>query len=339
MAKRFLDFAKWPLSFRVNIPEPIQEDVELTVHVSRHYWPGVTYEDAMMDSWPGFDEPLSLQSICLIRDRLSSETVPMLSACVSWVKKVLQEDTETAVAFLTQLALAHLDYCRHLDGQEFLLQGVLWRDLPPEPPSRIDRIQRMRDRPPMPVSALFIWARVINPLYCDEKLLDAEDVVPLQSLDYRVLPPIEAQGYDRLVGRSEPNTGWSLRDNAVRLLAIHFMRLFDSTDETGRNVDWSNYYRDRREAGDVLSRLVHSPDYRSVRLDGVTYELTTMQAQVVEFLTTQLENKTPAVSEQYILEGLLETKQTRLKDIFRNSDAWGKLIVRGKARGTFQINL
>lgn len=82
----------------------------------------------------------------------------------------------------------------------------------------------------------------------------------------------------------------------------------------------------------------HSEDFRSVFLRGREYTLTTQQAQIVEMLYDAHKNKTPDLSDDYILDRL-GSPGSRFRDSFRNSDAWGTLVVSGKRRGTYRLNL
>ena len=83
----------------------------------------------------------------------------------------------------------------------------------------------------------------------------------------------------------------------------------------------------------------HSPDYRSVCLHGRQYSLTTSQARVVECLWEARQNQTPDISQDYLLESVLDTTQTRLKDVFKGAENWSSLITQGKTRGTFRLNI
>lgn len=81
----------------------------------------------------------------------------------------------------------------------------------------------------------------------------------------------------------------------------------------------------------------HSPDFRSVFHQGREISLTTQQAQVVELLHRAAENQTPELSQDYIMERL-GLPGSRLRDTFRNSEAWGTLIVPGKTKGAFRLS-
>jgi hypothetical protein len=85
-------------------------------------------------------------------------------------------------------------------------------------------------------------------------------------------------------------------------------------------------------------RFRHSPDFRSVNLDSQEYSLTGRQAQAVEFLYEMHKNRTPEVSQSLILERL-ESKYADLRYVFKNNSAWGTLVVPGRTKGTFRLNL
>ena len=82
----------------------------------------------------------------------------------------------------------------------------------------------------------------------------------------------------------------------------------------------------------------HSPDYRSVECEGKLYTFTSFQAQVVQILHEQYLNETPEVGKDYILEEL-GTPSQRLRDIFQYCPDWRELIVPGKKKGTYRLNL
>jgi len=82
----------------------------------------------------------------------------------------------------------------------------------------------------------------------------------------------------------------------------------------------------------------HSGDFRSIRLDGTEYFLTSKQARVIEMLHEAHEQGTPEVGQHSILETLESGK--RLRDVFKsNLDAWTNLIRKGTRKGTFRLNI
>jgi hypothetical protein len=84
--------------------------------------------------------------------------------------------------------------------------------------------------------------------------------------------------------------------------------------------------------------FVYSPDYRSVSFRGNTLSFTSRQAQVVEMLHQALVRGAPELGQDYILEEL-DSPNSRLRDTFKNHPAWNLLIVKGKGRGTYRLNL
>jgi hypothetical protein len=85
----------------------------------------------------------------------------------------------------------------------------------------------------------------------------------------------------------------------------------------------------------------HSPDFRCVSwFDGAQYHFSAMQAAVVEILWRAWENRTPVVSQAHLLTEV-DSRCNRLLDLFRRGPgrrAWGTLIIRGPAKGTFQLD-
>ncbi len=85
-------------------------------------------------------------------------------------------------------------------------------------------------------------------------------------------------------------------------------------------------------------RFRHSPDFRSVNLDGRDLSLTARQAQAVQFLHDMRRNKTPEVGQGLILEKL-ESEYSGLRYVFKNSPAWGTLVIPGSTKGSFRLNI
>lgn len=73
-------------------------------------------------------------------------------------------------------------------------------------------------------------------------------------------------------------------------------------------------------------------------MSGAGYHLTERQARVVEILYRALQNGTPEVSHREIMK-MLGTPNSKLKDSFRGSAAWGTLVVPGSTRGTYRLNI
>lgn len=84
-------------------------------------------------------------------------------------------------------------------------------------------------------------------------------------------------------------------------------------------------------------KFEHSPDFRTVLMDGKKFTLTGKQAQAVELLYS--DEKFPDLGQSYILGEISpDTSTKRLRDIFnRNLKAWKALIEPGERKGTFRL--
>jgi len=84
--------------------------------------------------------------------------------------------------------------------------------------------------------------------------------------------------------------------------------------------------------------LIHSDDYTSVKYQEKQYSFTPTQAAIIKVLDKNHERGTPVVRQDFVLTEI-DSDARRLRDIFRNSDAWGSLIIPGSKKGTFRLNL
>jgi hypothetical protein len=84
--------------------------------------------------------------------------------------------------------------------------------------------------------------------------------------------------------------------------------------------------------------FICSPDYRSVKFRDVSLSFTSRQAQVIEMLHEAHNKGAPELGKDYILEQLGE-RSSRLRDTFKKHEAWNFLIVGGKKRGTYRLDL
>jgi hypothetical protein len=82
----------------------------------------------------------------------------------------------------------------------------------------------------------------------------------------------------------------------------------------------------------------HSEDFRTINHQGQEYHLTLNQAQVVERLLAAHENKTPEVHQDTLLVNL-GIYSKRVRDVFKNSSAFGTLVIKGERKGNFRLNL
>lgn len=82
----------------------------------------------------------------------------------------------------------------------------------------------------------------------------------------------------------------------------------------------------------------HSPDFHSVYHKEQLYSFTSSQAACIKLLFECWQNKTPEVGQEHIFTSI-DSYSNRLRDIFKNHPAWNNLIVSGKAKGNFQLNI
>ena len=108
-----------------------------------------------------------------------------------------------------------------------------------------------------------------------------------------------------------------------------------------------NATADRSVAGDpaagagtpsAVTYFLLAEDGRSAVLHGINYTLTSQQAQVVELLFNARNAGTPELSHEHLLERI-GSKARTLRDVFKNSDAWATLVVKGSKRGLYRLNI
>lgn len=107
-----------------------------------------------------------------------------------------------------------------------------------------------------------------------------------------------------------------------KLLKVIKLSLIDETEI----VLPANYRCHGIDAMVSSSACAHSPDYRTVSWHGRHFVLTPKQAAVVKVLWDAWESGTPQVGQHYLLEAC-ESPGGRLRDVFRDSPAWGTLVV------------
>jgi hypothetical protein len=90
----------------------------------------------------------------------------------------------------------------------------------------------------------------------------------------------------------------------------------------------------------------HSDDFRSFTLDGRVFSLTPRQAEVVRILLRAFRSGAPELGWPQIRSQLSsqlgvqrESLPERFIDMFKRSDAWGNLVMRGKTRNSYRLNL
>ncbi len=85
-----------------------------------------------------------------------------------------------------------------------------------------------------------------------------------------------------------------------------------------------------------LAPARHSVDFRSVHWYGTNYTFTKTQAACVKVLWEAMKNRTPELDQQTVLNEA-DSDNKRLSDVFKDSLAWGTLIVKGTTAGAFRL--
>lgn len=123
-------------------------------------------------------------------------------------------------------------------------------------------------------------------------------------------------------------------DEQVKLLRLEKLQM----EVARQRAEHAGIDRSRSE-NEQQGAFSHSPDYRSVSLNGVTYSLTPRQAQIVEILHVAYKDGKPHVANDYVLTEL-GTKCSRWQDTFRtNREARKALITSGARKGTLRLNV
>jgi len=85
--------------------------------------------------------------------------------------------------------------------------------------------------------------------------------------------------------------------------------------------------------------VLHSDDFRSVRWYGTMYFFTANQAHVIRLLHKNWLAGTPDVGNETLLLAVdREAPPARLDALFRDNEAWGKMIVAGETKGTHRLS-
>lgn len=85
------------------------------------------------------------------------------------------------------------------------------------------------------------------------------------------------------------------------------------------------------------STSTHSMDFRSVNWFGTIYEFTQNQAAIVSRLWEAWESGSPVVGDEALREAA-DCSSERLDLVFRDSPAWGTMIVPGQTRGSRRLS-
>lgn len=84
-----------------------------------------------------------------------------------------------------------------------------------------------------------------------------------------------------------------------------------------------------------------SPDFCSVSIDGLRFQLSNKQAHVVQILYENWKNNTPELFQALIINEVYgsTTKERKLKKLFHNDEVWKALIRKGARRGSIALNI
>lgn len=119
----------------------------------------------------------------------------------------------------------------------------------------------------------------------------------------------------------------------------HELALKEKTSRFERVVVPADTEQKPRQQRFERKNFVASADYRTIRFRGKQYKLTRNQSKIVKLLHDAYERGTPAVGKHMLLEAV-EAETSRVRDSFKNSPLWGKLVIPNqKPRGTYQLNL
>ena len=84
------------------------------------------------------------------------------------------------------------------------------------------------------------------------------------------------------------------------------------------------------------TRLLHTPDYTTVKWCGEVYHFTPMRAEVVRVLHNYQREGLDELRGAFILEHI-ESRSRSLSDVFKGSHAWRKLVLPGSKRGSYRL--
>jgi hypothetical protein len=84
--------------------------------------------------------------------------------------------------------------------------------------------------------------------------------------------------------------------------------------------------------------LLFSDDYRSLRFHNKSYSLTRNQSQMAKILHAALLKGFPDVDKDKLLQAI-ENETSNVRDSWRGSPLWNKLVIQGDRRGTYRLNV
>jgi len=128
------------------------------------------------------------------------------------------------------------------------------------------------------------------------------------------------------------------RERVVCQMKSEYLRYQANANESGSDA-----------SADSGQERVYSQDYRSVNWYGEHYGFTAAQAETVKLLAEAFEAGIPDVDaallvgeDAFTQEGLTNRGRKpsfakRVRDVFRNNPAWGKIICPGDSKGTYRL--
>ncbi len=278
-----------------------------------------------------------LWGLCLVAESLTLSTAKRLADALSMLKNRQGLDAKQGLAFLVQIYLISIDELRAIRGdratrgdspQLSLLCEAPWEQFG-APPTRRGKLVDLKHRPLWQLETLLdhYWCK--SEQYADLSS-QGPDGNPLKVLwltnPPEAYPPDEFDKiYPMKAGQTDINV---VVENAV-LKGLHKAGIL--TPAITKSVSEPDVLG---KAGDFR----HSSDFRSVSLRGEQFSLTPRQAQAIQILWEAHNNGSSEVGQHYILEKL-DSPSSRLRDTFRNSPAWRKLVVPGNTKGTFRLNM
>jgi len=285
--------------------------------------------------------------LCFVGEELTTYTAFQLETTLLMIQNLLGLDLHETFAFLIQQHLHHFDLLTAAwEAKKSILVDGPWEQLGVSDADMQERLSGLRRKPVWQLQAVLNrWARYGGQF--PTKLLDNPGFLP-KAVSYLMIPPIFSE--DISTERAKQILVPVLVELANKPFLDSILAAKREGNRAGILMDFGALDEQRQLAGtaeqsvvsqknDSQSGFTHSPDFRSVSLRGEQFSLTLMQAQAVQILFEAYQNETPEIGQAYILEEL-GSPSGRLQDIFRSrKEVWGKLIIPGKTKGTYRLNL
>jgi hypothetical protein len=271
---------------------------------------------------------------CFIGEELTTHTAFQLTTVLLTIKRSLGLELHEALAFLIQEHLQHSDLLRAAweAKQSILVEGP-WEQLGISDADYQERLSILRRKPVWQLQVVLNRWTTYGGRF-PTRFLENPDFQP-KVVSYLTIPHVSSEDI------SGERAKQILVPVLVELGYKPFFESFLAMKREGHSADIFIDFRDPNtqpqsvgaaeqsislQENDSQSGFTHSPDFRSVSLHGQHFTLTSIQAQVVEYLYGAYKNGTPEVG-QHIILTKLELGSTRLRDIFRSTPGvWGKLV-------------